>query len=91
MGRGTRRLRTPATLEERMSTPKSTTQPGKNEGEGNRTADRNYREGVKQHLETHDVEAEAEEARDAVEGEEGRSLKKAEEAAKRRAKEFEPS
>ena len=73
-----------------MSAPKTKTEAGKNEGEGNRTADRNYRAGVKHHLETHDVEAEAEAAREALEGEEGESLEHAEEAGKRRAKEFEP-
>ncbi len=73
-----------------MSATKDKAQTGKNEGEGSRSADRNYRAGVKEHLETHDVEAEADEARKALDGEEGEALEQAERAGKRRAKEFEP-
>jgi hypothetical protein len=39
----------------------------RNEGEGNRTADRNYRAGVKETLERRDVEKETEAARREVE------------------------
>jgi hypothetical protein len=35
---------------------------GQNEGEGSRTADRNYREGVEEHLRRADVHEEAERA-----------------------------
>jgi hypothetical protein len=38
-----------------------------NEGEGNKTADRIYREGAKEFLETHDVERLAEQARQDIE------------------------
>ena len=54
----------------------------KNEGEGNRTADRQYREGVRRHVESGAPEQAAEEAKRALEGAEGDELRKAEEAAK---------
>jgi hypothetical protein len=54
----------------------------KNEGEGNRTADRQYREGVRRHVESGASEAAAEEAQEALEGPEADELRKAEEAAK---------
>lgn len=57
-------------------------QPGV-EGEGSYTATRRYNEGVQEHLATHDVEAEAEEAREALEGEEREELEAAEERGKR--------
>jgi hypothetical protein len=53
-----------------------------NEGEGNRTADREYREGVRRHVESGASEPAAEEAQEALEGAEGDELRKAEEAAK---------
>jgi hypothetical protein len=49
-------------------TPKAP-KPAANEGEGSRTADRNYREGIKKHLQTHDVEQEAREAEKALDDE----------------------
>lgn len=54
----------------------------KNEGEGNRTADRKYREGVRRHVESGASEPAAEEAQHALEGAEAEELRKAEEAAK---------
>ena len=54
----------------------------KNEGEGNRTADRQYREGVRRHVESGASEPAAEEAEQAIEGAEGDELRRAEEAAK---------
>ena len=54
----------------------------KNEGEGNRTADRQYREGVRRHVESGASEPAAEEAEQALEGAEGDELRRAEEAAK---------
>lgn len=57
-------------------------QPGV-EGEGSYTATRRYNEGVQEHLSTHDVEAEAEEAREALEGDERAELEAAEEQGKR--------
>lgn len=59
-------------------------QPGV-EGEGSYTATRRYNEGLREHLATHDVEAEAEEAREALEGEEREELEAAEEQGKQRA------
>jgi hypothetical protein len=52
----------------------------RNEGEGNRTADRTYREEVRRHVESGAPEAAAEEARRALEGAEADELRKAEEA-----------
>jgi len=54
----------------------------KNEGEGNRTADRKYREGVRRHVESGASEPAAEEAEHALEGSEADELRKAEAAAK---------
>ena len=54
----------------------------KNEGEGNRTADRKYREGVRRHVESGASEPAAEEAQHALEGSEADELRKAEAAAK---------
>ena len=54
----------------------------KNEGEGNRTADRNYREGVRRHVESGASKPAAEEAEHALEGAEADELRKAESAAK---------
>jgi hypothetical protein len=54
----------------------------KNEGEGNRTADRKYREGVRRHVESGASEPAAEEAQHALESAEADELRRAEEAAK---------
>lgn len=51
-------------------------------GEGNREADRQYREGVTETLETKDVNALADEAKRALEGPEGAALRAAEKKAK---------
>lgn len=61
-----------------------------NEGEGNRTADRHYREDVRDHVENHDVQGDAQRARDAVDGPEGADLRRAEEKGKARAKGEDP-
>jgi hypothetical protein len=60
--------------------------PSKNEGEGNRTADRRYREGVRPHVESGAPESAAEDAEQALESTEADELRKAEEAAKQRRK-----
>ena len=61
--------------EPKLKTPDLTA----NEGEGNRTADRNYRDGIKKHLATHDVEQEARDAAAALDDpEQSADLKKAE-------------
>jgi hypothetical protein len=54
----------------------------KNEGEGNRTADRQYRESVRRHVESGASESAAEEAQHALEGAEGDELRRAEPKAK---------
>lgn len=54
----------------------------RNEGEGNRSADRHYRAGLQKHLKKGTIEGQAREAEKALEGKEGEELKKAEEAAK---------
>jgi hypothetical protein len=54
----------------------------KNEGEGNRTADRQYREGVRRHVESGAPEAAAAEAERALEGAEAEELREAEEKGK---------
>ena len=55
----------------------------KNEGEGNRSADRKYREGVERHVESGASDAAAEEAEQALENDEGDELRQAEADAKR--------
>jgi hypothetical protein len=50
----------------------------KNEGEGNKTADRHYREGVRRHVESGASEPAAEEAQRAVDSEAGEELRRAE-------------
>jgi hypothetical protein len=51
----------------------------KNEGEGNKTADRNYREGVRKHLKSHDVSSEGRKAAQALDdAKQGKELRKAE-------------
>ena len=65
-----------------MKNTPSSDQP-KNEGEGNRSADRKYREGVERHVESGASEAAAEEAEDALESDEGDELRRAEADAKR--------
>ena len=58
----------------------------KNEGEGNRSADREYRAGVKKHLQTHDVNREAKDAARALDDpKEAEKLNAAEKAGKKRA------
>ena len=60
----------------------STNDQTRNEGEGNRTADRQYREGVRRHVESGASAGAAEEAQHALEGAEAEELRKAEESAK---------
>lgn len=57
----------------------------KNEGEGNKTADRNYREGVRDFVDSGKVDDAAEEAKNALEGDEAEELDQAESDAKNRA------
>ena len=53
------------------------------EGEGSYTAGRNYDEAVQHHAAEADVDAEAEAAREAVDGPEGDDLRRAEKVGKR--------
>ena len=57
------------------------TQP--NEGEGNKTAAREYNQATEQYVRSGRVPKAADEAKRAVEGPEGKDLRSAEEAAKR--------
>lgn len=58
----------------------------KNEGEGNRTADREYREDTREFVKSGRVDEAAEKARDAIDGEEKEALDRAEEAGKQPAR-----
>jgi hypothetical protein len=61
-----------------------TTGKSKNEGEGNRTADRHYRNAATKYAESGASEAAARDAEDALEGKEGKELAEAEAAGKAR-------
>lgn len=61
----------------------------RNEGEGNKTADRNYREATREFVESERGQDEIRKA-GKVEGREAAEIKKAEEEAKARAKEHDP-
>ena len=54
----------------------------KNEGEGNRTADRKYREDVRRHVQSGASEAAAKDAERALNSDEGEELREAEDEAK---------
>lgn len=56
-----------------------------NEGEGNRTAARRYDAGVEKTVKSGKVDAAAEAAKNALDGEEGDELREAEEQGKKRA------
>jgi hypothetical protein len=56
----------------------ATNDQSKNEGEGSRTADRHYREGVRRHVESGASQPAAEEAERALEGAEADELREAE-------------
>jgi hypothetical protein len=55
-----------------------------NQGEGNKDADRKYREGATQHAQTGDPEREGREAEEALEGDEAEDLRSAEKTGKSR-------
>jgi hypothetical protein len=68
-----------------MAQDRKTQQNEKNgqlEGEGSYTATRKYNQHLAEHQRTEDVERLAEDAREALEGEEGGELRQAEEKAK---------
>jgi hypothetical protein len=52
------------------------------EGEGSYTATHRYNEGVREHIQKHDIEREAEAAREALEGDERQELEEAEQRGK---------
>jgi hypothetical protein len=56
----------------------------KNEGEGNKTADREYRQGATKHAQGGQSEQKAKEAEEALDSEEGSDLREAEQATKHR-------
>ncbi len=61
----------------------------RNEGEGNKTADRNYREATRKFVQSERGQDEIRHAGD-VDGEEQQEIRRAEEEAKSRAKEHDP-
>lgn len=71
-----------------MAQKKSKTQP--NEGEGNRTAARQYNEAQQRFVRTGKVERKAKEAETAIEGSEGEKLREAELVGKRHIAEEDP-
>jgi hypothetical protein len=71
-----------------MAAKKDKTQ--KNEGEGNRTAAREYNEAQQRFVRSGKVEEKAKEAERAVEGAEGKELEEAEAAGKRHIAEEDP-
>jgi hypothetical protein len=56
----------------------------KNEGEGNKTADREYRQGATKHAQSGQSDQKAKEAEEALDSEEGSDLREAEQATKHR-------
>jgi hypothetical protein len=56
----------------------------KNEGEGNKTADREYRQAATRHAASPKSEKMAREAEEAIEGDEGKELEEARESTKDR-------
>ena len=62
------------------------TDNAKNEGEGNRTAARRYNKDTREFVETDRVDKKAQEAREALNSEEGEKLKRAEEKGRSKAR-----
>ena len=62
----------------------------KNEGEGSRTAAKEYDEKTQRFVKNEDVESKAQEARDAVESDDEGVLEEAEKRGKEKAREFDP-
>lgn len=72
-------------MEQKKNNPAQTnTNPQANEGEGSKSADRHYREGVQKTVEGGNVEKLGQKAKEALEGPEGAELRRAEEEAKKR-------
>lgn len=70
-----------------MGTPRN---EGRNEGEGNKTADRNYRKATKEFVESERGQREIDQAGNVSPSEE-KDIRRAEEQAKQRAKEHDPA
>jgi hypothetical protein len=70
-----------------MARPKSSEKAkgvgGPNEGEGNKTADRAYRKGTEAFIKSGRVDKQAHKAAEAVDGDEGKALREAEEKGRR--------
>ena len=64
---------------------------GRNEGEGNRTAAREYNKDTQNFVKSGQVDEKAREARDAIAGAEGERLRQAEEAGKSRSRGEDPT
>ena len=75
------------TTEHDATEAKLGTSADQNEGEGSRSADRHYREGVEKTVKSGRVEELGEEAKQALESEEGDELREAEQEAKERGEE----
>lgn len=78
-------------MPDRNPDPRQNQAPQKNEGEGNRTAARQYNADQKKFAESGKVEPAAEAARRAVEGPEGEALKQAERDGRAKARETDPA
>jgi len=74
--------KTPSKTAPTKKMPDMPNSDGKNEGEGNRTADRQYRENVSRHVKSGESEKAAEDARRALEGDEADDLREAEQEGK---------
>jgi hypothetical protein len=73
-----------------MASGKSGKKDQRNEGEGNRTAAREYNKAQQEFIRSGAVKEKAREAEDALEGEEGKTLERAEEEGKRHIAEEDP-
>jgi hypothetical protein len=73
---------TPGAKNENQRSQETSADAAQVEGEGSYTATHRYNEGLAEHIKNHDVESEAEEAREALEGDEREELERAEERGK---------
>jgi hypothetical protein len=71
-------------MKDKTSTPRATT--AENEGEGNRTAARNYNQKTRAFVDAGKVDDAAEAAKAAIDGDEREELEEAEEAGKSKAR-----
>ena len=80
---GTATLAQPAQGDEAEEATLEGWDESENEGEGSRTAAREYNQGLQQAIAQGDLEGDGEEAKRALEGPEGEELRRAEQAGKR--------